>query len=568
MASPTAPSILPTDATQTKAWQALTEHYANLKDTKATLKKWFAEDSQRAKNLTFELDQFHIDLSKNFATQETLDLLCDLAKEVKLEERRDAMYAGMHINTTEDRAVLHTALRRPASEAGTLIVDGQDVVADVHQTLNKMYAFCDRVRSGEWKGVSGKPIKTVVSIGIGGSDLGPVMVYEALKPFADAGITARFVSNIDPVDLGEKTEDLDPETTLFVIVSKTFTTLETLTNARCARTWLLEKLAEQGVIDGSDAQNAEAIRKHFVAVSTALDLVEDFGIDPQNAFGFWNWVGGRYSVDSAVGLVLAIVFGPQRFAEFLSGFNAVDEYFKTTPLRQNVVALMGLLNVWYVNFFGAASHAVLPYSQYLHRFPAYLQQLTMESNGKSTRWDGTAVTSNTGEIFWGEAGTNGQHAFYQLIHQGTQIIPADFIAFANTAFATKDADLDVHELFLSNFFAQTKALAFGKTADEVRAEGTPEWMVPARVFEGNRPTTSIFGKELNPRAVGTLIALYEHITFVEGVVWGIDSYDQWGVELGKQLAKQIFPAIHNDEELAKQDASTQSLVAFYRRNRR
>jgi len=567
MALPTAPSILPTDATQTKAWQALTEHYANLKDTKATLKKWFAEDPQRAKNLTFELDQFHIDLSKNLATQETLDLLCDLAKEVKLEERRDAMYAGMHINTTEDRAVLHTALRRPASEAGTLIVDGQDVVADVHQTLNKMYAFCDRVRSGEWKGVSGKPIKTVVSIGIGGSDLGPVMVYEALKPFADAGITARFVSNIDPVDLGEKTEDLDPETTLFVIVSKTFTTLETLTNARCARTWLLEKLAEQGVIDGSDSQNAEAIRKHFVAVSTALDLVEDFGIDPKNAFGFWNWVGGRYSVDSAVGLVLAIVFGPQRFAEFLSGFNTVDEYFKNTPLRQNVVALMGLLNVWYVNFFGAASHAVLPYSQYLHRFPAYLQQLTMESNGKSTRWDGTAVTSKTGEIFWGEAGTNGQHAFYQLIHQGTQIIPADFIAFVNTAFATKDADLDVHELFLSNFFAQTKALAFGKTADEVRAEGTPEWMVSARVFEGNRPTTSIFGKELNPRVIGTLIALYEHITFVEGVVWGIDSFDQWGVELGKQLAKQIFPAIHNDEELAKQDASTQSLVDFYRRNR-
>lgn len=567
MASPTAPSILPTDATQTRAWQALTEHYTSLKDTKATLKKWFAEDPQRAKNLTFELDQFHIDLSKNLATQETLDLLCDLAKEVKLEERRDAMYAGMHINTTEDRAVLHTALRRPATEAGTLIVDGQDVVADVHQTLNKMYAFCDRVRSGEWKGVSGKPIKTVVSIGIGGSDLGPVMVYEALKPFADAGITARFVSNIDPVDLGEKTEDLDPETTLFVIVSKTFTTLETLTNARCARTWLLEKLAEQGVIDGSDSQNAEAIRKHFVAVSTALDLVEDFGIDPKNAFGFWNWVGGRYSVDSAVGLVLAIVFGPQRFAEFLSGFNTVDEYFKNTPLRQNVVALMGLLNVWYVNFFGAASHAVLPYSQHLHRFPAYLQQLTMESNGKSTRWDGTAVTSKTGEIFWGEAGTNGQHAFYQLIHQGTQIIPADFIAFVNTAFATKDADLDVHELFLSNFFAQTKALAFGKTADEVRAEGTPEWMVSARVFEGNRPTTSIFGKELNPRAIGTLIALYEHITFVEGVVWGIDSFDQWGVELGKQLAKQIFPAIHNDEELAKQDASTQSLVDFYRRNR-
>ena len=567
MANPSAPSTLPVDALKTHAWQELKKHYAELQRTHMDLRTWFNEDSHRVQDMSFELGQFYIDLSKNLATQKTLDLLCDLAQEIKLEEHRDAMYAGEHINTTEDRAVLHTALRRPASEEGSLIVDGQDVVSDVHKTLDRMYAFCNRVRSGEWRGITGKPIKTVVSIGIGGSDLGPVMVYEALKPFADAGITARFVSNIDPVDLGEKTKDLDPETTLFVIVSKTFTTLETLTNARCARTWLLTHLQEQGAIDASEKGTAEAIRKHFVAVSTALDLVEDFGIDPQNAFGFWSWVGGRYSVDSAVGLALALVFGPQRFEEFLQGFNQVDEYFKNTPLRQNVVAFMGLLNVWYVNFFGATSHAILPYSQYLHRFPAYLQQLTMESNGKSTRWDGTAVTSQTGEIYWGEAGTNGQHAFYQLIHQGTQIIPADFIAFANTVYATKDGALDVHELFLSNFFAQTKALAFGKTADEVRKEGTPEWMVPARVFSGNRPTTSILGKELNPCALGSLIALYEHITFVEGTVWGLDSYDQWGVELGKQLAKQIFPAMHNDEELIHQDESTQLLIKFYRKNR-
>ena len=568
MASPTAPHILPTDATQTKAWRALAEHYASLKDTKATLKNWFAEDPQRVQNLTFELDQFLIDLSKNLATQETLDLLCDLAEEAKLEERRDAMYFGEHINTTEDRAVLHTALRRPASEAGTLIVDGQDVVSDVHQTLNKMYAFCDRVRSGEWKGVSGKPIKTVVSIGIGGSDLGPVMVYEALKPFADAGITARFVSNIDPVDLGEKTEDLDPETTLFVIVSKTFTTLETLTNARCARTWLLEKLAEQGVIDGSDAQNAEAIRKHFVAVSTALDLVEDFGIDPQNAFGFWNWVGGRYSVDSAIGTSLAIAIGPEHFEEFLGGMRTIDQHFASAAPKDNVPLIMGLLNVWYSNFLGADTHAVLPYSQYLHRFPAYLQQLTMESNGKSVRRDGSPVFYDTGEVFWGEPGTNGQHAFYQLIHQGTRMVPADFIAFAQPSWPIRDGDADMHELFLSNFFAQTKALAFGKTAEEVRAEGTAEELVSARVFTGNRPTTSIMAPALTPSVLGQLIALYEHITFVEGAVWGLDSFDQWGVELGKVLAKQILPAIEGDQAvLDQQDSSTRSLIEFYRANR-
>ena len=466
------------------------------------------------------------------------------------------------------RAVLHTALRRPKEQIGKFIVDGQDTVADVHEVLDRMYAFAERVRSGEWKGVSGKEIKHVLAIGIGGSDLGPVMVYEALKPYADAGIDCTFVSNIDPNDMAEKTRGLDPETTLVIVVSKTFTTLETLTNAREAKVWMLDALRAAGAIDGSAEKDAEAIRKHFVAVSTALDLVEQFGIDPENAFGFWSWVGGRYSVDSAVGLSLIIAFGPERFQEFLAGFHDLDEYFKNVPLEENVVALLGLINVWYVNFYGAESHAVLPYNQYLHRFPAYLQQLTMESNGKSVRWDGTPVTSATGEIFWGEPGTNGQHAFYQLIHQGTRIIPADFIAFVNTPNPFTDDGQDVHELFLGNFLAQTKALAFGKTADEVRAEGTPEQIVPARVFTGNRPTTSIFGEALTPHALGELIALYEHITFVEGTVWGLDSYDQWGVELGKQLAKQITPAFHDDAALAEQDASTQALIAYYRAHRK
>ena len=558
----------PIDATQTPEWKALQDHFDSLQSKGISLKDWFAADSQRVQKLSFDLSDLHFDLSKNLVTDETVKLLAALGKAVGLEERRTAMFSGVHINTTEDRAVLHTALRRPASDAGKLIVDGQDCVKDVHEVLDRMYAFADSVRSGEWKGVTGKKIETVVSIGIGGSDLGPVMVYEALKPYADAGISVRYVSNIDPNDMAEKVKGLDPETTLVVIVSKTFTTLETMTNAREARTWLLEGLKAQGAIDGSDASVADAIKKHFVAVSTNLELVEQFGIDPANAFGFWSWVGGRYSVDAAVGLSLIIAFGPQMFKDFLAGFHDLDTYFCETPLEQNVVALMGLINVWYVNFFKAASHAVLPYNQYLHRFPAYLQQLTMESNGKSTRWDGTPVTSDTGEIFWGEAGTNGQHAFYQLIHQGTRMIPADFIAFVNTPNPTKDGDQDVHELFLGNFLAQTKALAFGKTADEVRAEGTAEWMVPARVFTGNRPTTSIFGDTLNAHALGELIALYEHITFVEGTVWGLDSYDQWGVELGKQLAKQITPAFHDDEALAAQDASTKALIAYYRAHRR
>lgn len=558
----------PIDAVQTPEWKALKEHHDRLEEEGISLKDWFAADPDRVNKLSFEAGDLHFDLSKNLITDETVKLLADLGRAVHVEERRDEMFSGVHINTTEDRAVLHTALRRPASEKGTLIVDGQDVVADVHEVLDRMYAFAEKVRSGAWKGVSGKRIEHVVSVGIGGSDLGPVMVYEALKPYADAGIDCRYISNIDPNDAAEKLSGLDPETTLVIIVSKTFTTLETLTNAREIKAWMLAALKDAGAIDGSAEQDAEAIEKHFVAVSTALDLVAEFGINPENAFGFWSWVGGRYSVDSAVGLSLIIAFGPERFQQFLEGFHAIDEYFCSTPLEENVVALMGLMNVWYVNFFGAASHAVLPYTQYLHRFPAYLQQLTMESNGKGVRWDGTAVTSTTGEIFWGEPGTNGQHAFYQLIHQGTQMIPADFIAFANTAHPAKDGDQDVHELFLGNFLAQTKALAFGKTADEVRAEGTPEEIVPARCFTGNRPTTSIFGDELTPFALGELIALYEHITFVEGTVWGIDSYDQWGVELGKQLAKQITPAFHDDEALAAQDASTQALIQFYRAHRK
>mgnify|MGYP002586268941 FL=1 len=557
----------PIDATKTPAWVALQKHHDELVEKGISLKDWFAADPDRVEKLSYRAGDLYFDLSKNLVTDETLKLLVDLGRACGVEERRDAMFSGEHINTTEDRAVLHTALRRPANQKGELIVDGQDVVADVHEVLDRMYAFADRVRSGEWKGVSGKKIEHVVSIGIGGSDLGPVMVYEAMKPYLDAGIDCRYISNIDPNDMAEKVKGLDAETTLVIIVSKTFTTLETLTNAREVKAWMLEQLRACGAVDGSAEQDAEAIAKHFVAVSTALDLVADFGIDPENAFGFWNWVGGRYSVDSAVGLSLIIALGPERFQQFLAGFRAIDEYFESTPLEENVVALMGLMNVWYVNFFGADTHAVLPYTQYLHRFPAYLQQLTMESNGKHVRWDGTPVTCHTGEVFWGEPGTNGQHAFYQLMHQGSVVVPADFIAFANTSNPFVDEGQDVHELFLGNFLAQTKALAFGKTADEVRAEGTPEQIVPARVFEGNRPTTSIFGDTLTPFALGELIAVYEHITFVQGTVWGIDSYDQWGVELGKQLAKQITPAFHDDEALSQQDASTKALIEFYRATR-
>ncbi len=551
------------DPTTTSAWSALSTHHQGLTPN---LREWFAADPARAQKLSFTADELHVDLSKNLITDETVELLLKLAEEVKLEQAREAMFSGQHINVTEDRAVLHTALRRPEGYSPGLTVDGQDVDADVHAVLKKIYAFAERVRNGEWTGVTGKRIETVVNIGIGGSDLGPVMVYEALKPYADAGITARFISNIDPTDVAEKVSDLNPETTLFIVASKTFGTLETLTNARVAREWLISSLTEAGVLEGKDA--SEAVAKHFVAVSTALDKVAAFGIDPENAFGFWDWVGGRYSVDSAIGTSLAIVLGPKVFADFLAGFHAMDEHFRTAPFEKNVPVLMGLLNIWNVNFLGAETHAVLPYDQYLHRFPAYLQQLTMESNGKSVRADGSFVTYDTGEVFWGEPGTNGQHAFYQLIHQGTRLIPADFLAFANPVHPTKDGEQDVHELFLANFFAQSQALAFGKTEEEVRAEGTAEHVVNARIFSGNRPSTSIMAPRLTPRVLGSLIALYEHITLVQGVVWGIDSFDQWGVELGKKLALDLVPAIEGDREvLERQDSSTASLIDYYLKNR-
>ena len=551
------------DPTTTSAWSALSAHHKALTPN---LRDWFAADPARAEKFSFTADKLHVDLSKNLITSETVELLLKLAEEVKLEQAREAMFSGEHINVTENRAVLHTALRRPEGYTPALTVDGQDVDADVHAVLKKIYAFAERVRNGEWTGVTGKRIETVVNIGIGGSDLGPVMVYEALKPYADAGITARFISNIDPTDVAEKVSDLDPETTLFIVASKTFGTLETLTNARVAREWLISSLREAGALDGKEA--SEAVAKHFVAVSTALDKVAAFGIDPENAFGFWDWVGGRYSVDSAIGTSLAIVLGPKVFADFLAGFHAMDEHFRTAPFEKNVPVLMGLLNVWNVNFLGAETHAVLPYDQYLHRFPAYLQQLTMESNGKSVRADGSFVNYATGEVFWGEPGTNGQHAFYQLIHQGTRLIPADFLAFANPVHPTKDGEQDVHELFLANFFAQSQALAFGKTEEEVRAEGTAEHVVNARIFSGNRPSTSIMAPRLTPRVLGSLIALYEHITFVQGVVWGIDSFDQWGVELGKKLALDLVPAIEGDREvLERQDSSTASLIDYYLKNR-
>ncbi|HQF02919.1 MAG TPA: glucose-6-phosphate isomerase [Phycicoccus sp.] len=551
------------DATTTKAWAELSSlHTAYTPDLRAA----FAANPARASELTFDCADLHVDLSKNLIDSDIVAALVWLAEEVDLGGRRDAMFRGDKINVTEGRSVLHTALRRPRTDS--LIVDGQDVIADVHETLDKVYAFADKVRSGEWKGVSGKEIRTVVNIGIGGSDLGPVMVYEALKPYVQAGLQCRFVSNIDPTDVAETTADLDPETTLFIVASKTFTTLETLTNARMARDWLWRTLVEQGAIEDTDEARTGAVAKHFVAVSTALDKVEAFGIDPANAFGFWDWVGGRYSVDSAIGTSVCVAIGPDNFRDFLGGFHAVDRHFADTPWERNVPALMGLLNVWYVNFFKSCSHAVLPYAQYLHRFAAYLQQLTMESNGKGVRMDGSPVTTETGEIFWGEPGTNGQHAFYQLIHQGTRLIPADFIAVANPAHPIEDVGQDVHELFLANFFAQTKALAFGKTADQVRAEGVAEDLVPAKVFTGNRPTTSIMAPALTPSVVGQLIALYEHITFVQGVVWGIDSFDQWGVELGKQLALQIAPAIGGDQgALDAQDPSTRELIDWYRAHR-
>ncbi|WP_193104261.1 glucose-6-phosphate isomerase [Brachybacterium sp. FME24] len=562
MTAPTSSSA-PVDPTSTDAWGSLEAHNLELN---GSLREWFDTDPQRADRFSFDAADLRVDLSKNLVTAETVELLQQLAREVGVQERRDAMFAGTHINTTEDRAVLHTALRRPADATPTLEVDGQSIDEDVQETLQRVYDFADSVRSGEWTGMTGKRIETVVNIGIGGSDLGPVMIYEALMSLAQDGLEARFISNIDPTDAYATTKDLDPETTLVIVASKTFTTQETLTNARLVREWLLTGLRENAGL--TVEQEKEAVARHFVAVSTALDKVEAFGIDPKNTFGFWDWVGGRYSVDSAIGTVLATVLGPDVFEELLAGFHAMDEHFRTAPAEQNVPLLMGLLNVWNVNFLEAETHAVLPYSQYLHRFPAYLQQLTMESNGKSVRWDGSLATTETGEVFWGEPGTNGQHAFYQLIHQGTRVVPADFIAFATPNHALVDGEQDVHELFLANFFAQTKALAFGKTADEVRAEGTEGALVAAREFSGDRPTTSIMAPKLTASVLGQLIALYEHITFVQGVVWGINSFDQWGVELGKQLAKDLAGAVAGDDAaITGEDSSTAALIRYYREHR-
>lgn len=555
------------DPSTLSSWKELQEMAAGFH---LDLRKAFEADPGRAEKLTFEAADLHVDLSKNLLTEKVFEKLLELAGQTNIQGLLEAMLRGEHINNTEDRAVLHLALREPEEKVGSLNVDGQDVVGDVREVLERVYAFADSVRDGSWKGVSGKRIETVVNIGIGGSDLGPAMAYEALKPYVQKGLECRFISNIDPTDVGEKTKDLDPETTLFIIASKTFTTLETLTNARAAKAWLLAGLREAGTIDESEAQTKDAIAKHFVAVSTALDKVAAFGIDPKNAFGFWNWVGGRYSVDSAVGTSLAVAIGRDGFEAFLSGFRAIDEHFRSAAPTENVPLLMGLLNVWYVNFLGAHTHAVLPYSQYLHRFPAYLQQLTMESNGKRVRRDGSLVNYETGEIFWGEPGTNGQHAFYQLMHQGTRLIPADFIAFARPAWDLKDDETEArqHELFLGNFFAQTGALAFGKTVDEVRAEGTIEELVAHRTFPGNRPSTSIMARELTPRVLGELIALYEMIVFVEGAVWGIDSFDQWGVELGKAMAIDLKPAIAGDSAaLAATDPSTRGLLEYYFANK-
>lgn len=539
------------DITATPAWQALSKHHEEIGDIHLT--ELFAEDPARGTELVLTVGDLYIDYSKHRVTRQTLELLTDLARAAGLEARRDAMFAGEHINTSENRAVLHTALRLPAD--ATLTVDGQDVVADVHGVLDRMGAFTDRLRNGEWSGATGERIKTVVNIGIGGSDLGPVMVYDALRHYADAGISARFVSNVDPTDLVATLAELEPATTLFIVASKTFSTLETLTNATAARRWLVDALGE------------DAVAKHFVAVSTNAKLVQEFGIDTDNMFGFWDWVGGRYSVDSAIGLSVMAAIGRERFAEFLSGFHLVDEHFRTAPLSENAPVLLGLIGLWYSNFFGAQSRAVLPYSNDLSRFAAYLQQLTMESNGKSVRADGTAVTTDTGEIFWGEPGTNGQHAFYQLLHQGTRLVPADFIGFSQPTddLPTADGTGSMHDLLMSNFFAQTQVLAFGKTAEAIAAEGTSADVVPHKVMPGNRPTTSILATRLTPSVVGQLIALYEHQVFTEGVVWGIDSFDQWGVELGKTQAKALLPVITESQSPGEQsDSSTDALVRRYR----
>jgi glucose-6-phosphate isomerase len=528
------------------AWIALERHHAEIRDTH--LRDLFAADPIRGERLTAEGAGIYLDYSKNHVTDETLALLRQLAEESGLAERTEAMFRGDHINTTEDRAVLHVALRMPRERS--LIVDGIDVVAEVHEVLDRMAAFSEKVRSGEWKGHTGKPIRNVVNVGIGGSDLGPVMAYEALRWYAQRDLTFRFVSNVDSTDFVEATRDLAPDETLFVISSKTFATLETMTNAHSARHWALDALGDES-----------AIAKHFVAVSTNAAEVQKFGIDTDNMFGFWDWVGGRYSMDSAIGLSTMLAIGPDAFHELLSGFHAMDEHFRSTPLERNLPALMGLLCVWYADFFGAQTVGVMPYSQYLKRFPAYLQQLTMESNGKSVTLDGRHVDYETGVVFWGEPGTNGQHSFYQLIHQGTKLIPVDLIGFGKTLNPLGDH----HDILMSNVFAQAEALAFGKTEEEVRAEGTAEAVVPHRVFEGNRPSNVLLVEQLTPFTLGALVALYEHSVFTQGTVWNINSFDQWGVELGKALAQRIVPELAAAEEPElEHDSSTNALIRRYR----
>jgi glucose-6-phosphate isomerase len=542
-----------TGINETPEWQALAEHHRELRDRH--LRDLFAEDPARGEELTARAGDLYLDYSKNRLTRETVRLLVALAERAGLRERTEAMFGGEHINVTEDRAVLHVALRDPATSG--LDVDGQDVRHDVHEVLDRMADFADRVRGGDWKGATGERIRAVVNIGIGGSDLGPAMAYLALRDYSERSITFRFVSNIDPTDLAEATRDLDAASTLFIVASKTFTTQETLTNAKEARRWLLEGL---GGVGGDES----AVAKHFVAVSTNAAKVADFGIDTANMFGFWDWVGGRYSFTSAIGLSLMVAIGPAHYREMLDGFHTIDEHFRTAPYEQNLPALLGLISLWYSDFFGAQTQAVLPYSQYLARFPAYLQQLCMESNGKSVRLDGSRVDVATGEIVWGEPGTNGQHAFYQLLHQGTLLVPADFLAFAQP-----HHDLDgMHDLFLSNFLAQPRALAFGRTAEEVAEDGTKPDVVPHKVMPGNHPSNAIVAPKLTPSVLGQLVALYEHRVFTQGVVWGINSFDQWGVELGKVMASQLAPKLQSEDAPDyDSDSSTNALVKLLREGR-
>jgi glucose-6-phosphate isomerase len=537
-----------------RAWKTLEKHYAEIQPWH--IRELFAQNPDRGERLVAEGAGLFLDYSKHRVTDETIGLLLDLAGECGVERRRDAMFAGEHINVSEDRAVLHVALRMPRDRS--LIVDGEDVVQQVHEVLDRMSDFSSRILDGEWKGHTGKTIRNVINIGIGGSDLGPVMAYEALRHYSRRDLTFRFVSNVDGTDFAEKTRDLDPEETLFIISSKTFTTLETMTNARTARAWALANLGDEA-----------AVAKHFVAVSTNAEEVSRFGIDTANMFGFWEWVGGRYSMDSAIGLSTMIAIGPEQFAEMLAGFHTVDEHFREAPLESNLPALMGLLAVWYADFFGAQTVAVLPYDQYLHRFPAYLQQLTMESNGKHVTLAGARVDYDTGAVFWGEPGTNGQHSFYQLIHQGTRLIPCDFIGFHRSLNPLPAGDGAAHhDLLFSNVLAQPEALAFGKTPEEVRAEGTSDDVVPHRVMEGNRPSSVILAERLSPRTLGSLVALYEHSVFTQGAIWDIDSFDQWGVELGKVLAKRIIPELTApDEPVLAHDSSTNALIRRYRTNR-